>query len=255
MDELPSNARAMLELARDGHDPPDDSARARVRRRVALALAAPAVAGALGGGKSATSAGAAAGGARGIGGSWLGVKGWVAAALVVAGVGGATIIASNRSSDPRPAAPAADARAQAPAAEVAQPAPDPQPRPAAQASSAESAGAVPVASSGRRPGRNARGALRAGASMDLTRETELLSRAAQLLTQRDVAGARALLDEHRRSFRRPLLREEREGLLVLGRCVEDPSAAREQARVFLARAPASVLVARIASACALSASE
>jgi hypothetical protein len=255
MDELPSDARAMLELARDGHDPPDDGARARVRQRLALALTVPALGGVLGSGKSATGAGAAAGGAKGIWGSWLGVKGWVAAALVVAGLGGATIIASNRSGAPRPAAPVADARAQALAAKVAQPAPDPQPQPAAQASSAESAGVVPVATSGRRPGRNARGALRAGASMGLTQETELLSRAAQLLAQRDVAGARALLDEHRRSFRQPLLREEREGLLVLGRCVEDPSAAREQARLFLARAPASVLVARIASACALSANE
>jgi hypothetical protein len=255
MDELPSDAKAMLELARDGHDPPDDGARARVRRRVALALAAPVVGGALGGGKSATGAGAAAGGGTGIWGSWLGVKGWVAAALVVAGVGGATIIASNRSSGPRPVAPAADAREQAPVAEAAQPAAGPRPQPSAQISSAESAGAVPVATSGRRPGHNARGALRAGASMGLAQETELLSRAAQLLAQRDVAGARALLDEHRRSFRHPLLREEREGLLVLGRCVEDPSAAREQARLFLAHAPTSVLVARIASACALGAKE
>jgi hypothetical protein len=56
MDELPSDARAMLELARDGHDPPDDGARARVRQRLALALTVPALGGVLGSGKSATGA-------------------------------------------------------------------------------------------------------------------------------------------------------------------------------------------------------
>ena len=52
-----------------------------------------------------------------------------------------------------------------------------------------------------------------------------------------------------------MLREEREGLLVLARCMETPDAARKQAERFLARAPAGVLVARIARACGLNATE
>jgi hypothetical protein len=84
---------------------------------------------------------------------------------------------------------------------------------------------------------------------------ELLSRAARLLAQHDVAGARALLDQHRRSFERSQLREEREGLTVLAQCMEQPVNARQRARLFVASAPASVLVARIEKACALKARE
>lgn len=84
---------------------------------------------------------------------------------------------------------------------------------------------------------------------------ELLSHAARLLAQHDVPSARALLDQHRRSFGRSQLREEREGLTVLAQCMEQPVTARQRARLFVASAPASVLIARIQHACALDASQ
>ena len=40
MSELPHEARELLELAREGHEPPAPDARSRVRRGVAVAVAA-----------------------------------------------------------------------------------------------------------------------------------------------------------------------------------------------------------------------
>jgi hypothetical protein len=255
MDELPSEARALLELARDGHDPPEDGARARVRQRLVVALTVPAAGAALGGRTGSEAAtGAASGVSKGISGAWLGAKGWVVAAVLAAGVGGTTLVAWNRAPH-RTAAPVPSVSEVRAASDVPEPAQAVRaPRPGLASPPAEprvlDRDLAPVS---RRSGRSApgRGASRGG----LGQEMELLSRAARLLAQHDVAGARALLDQHRRSFERSQLREEREGLTVLAQCMEQPVNARQRARLFVASAPASVLVARIEKACALKARE
>jgi hypothetical protein len=252
MDELPPRARALLELAKDGHDPPDAAARARVRRRLAVAVTAAAL-----GGAPATKVGAAqsAGISKGLWGAWFGAKGWVAAALVIAGVSGVALTAVRRGAAPAPSAATTAAREPQPV-RLTQSITPPRPQLSAplpaQPSSEASVPPRVVPKAGRRL---AEGTRRVVAPSGLARERALLARAAERLAQGDVSAARALLDEHSSSFRRPQLREEREGLLVLARCLEDPSAARAQAQQFIARAPASVLIARIASACALATEE
>jgi hypothetical protein len=279
MDELPSEARALLELARDGHDPPEDGARARVRQRLVVALMVPAAGAALGGGAGSEAVTGAAGGvSQGISGAWLGAKGWVVAGVLAAGMGGSTLVAWNRDA-PRTAAPvpqAAEARAasdapepalavRAPQPGLAAPPADPSdaPEPALAVRAPQPGLAAPpadpsvvagvVAPVSRRPGRSA--PLRGAGRGRLGDEMELLSQAARLLAQHDITGARALLDQHRGSFERSQLREEREGLVVLAQCMEQPLTARQRARLFVASAPASVLVARIEKACTLSANE
>jgi hypothetical protein len=80
----------------------------------------------------------------------------------------------------------------------------------------------------------------------------LLSQAADALENKDVGKARTALNAHRQRFSRPQLREERDGLSVLARCLERPDSAQGEALSFVQKSPASILATRIKQACGLS---
>jgi hypothetical protein len=85
---------------------------------------------------------------------------------------------------------------------------------------------------------------------DLEAEMQLIAQADAELRQGRYPGALHALTEHARRFPRGVLREERAALRVLTLCGQDPGprAQRERER-FLAGAPASVLAARVQTAC------
>jgi hypothetical protein len=184
----------------------------------------------------------------------LSPAGWIAIALLGVSTLGATLMVASVKPRLPPARPAQEGRAQE------QPGSRPVPVEAVPATSQEPPNeALPDRSATLelKPEPRAGGAPRAAAraagdASSLAQETTLLARAADLLNAGNAAAAKQLLEEHRRRFAHPLLREERDGLGVLARCIEQPARAQREARAFVARAPASLLVPRIDKACTLS---
>jgi hypothetical protein len=231
MNELPREARAMLALAKDAHDPPE---RERVRGRVLAAVAiAP-----LG-----LSASALAKPSAGLFKAWFGGKSALAGALLLLAAGGS--LAALRA---RPDAPTRSAR-------VAQPAPvEQQDAPAAPGKGVEGA-AAPAADvmRGKGPARAGRASVKnnGAAAPSLHAEVSLLTRAEDQLERGDAQAALRSLQEHRRRFAHSQLQPEREGLEVLAHCQQKQAKSQAAARAYLARTPASLLVARIEHTCEL----
>jgi hypothetical protein len=258
VDDLPPDAKKFLALTKGVHDPSDPQARARIEQRIwsTLALANPA---------PSNSQQPPGMGAREVAASsWLSSKyTLIGVALVLAGGGvlwGIGPRSSQQADGPN------DVAAQLPAADepsglvlagpptvaaLAEPLPDaPGSDPAIKLASTSSF-------SGPRnpPAHHARRSMapesdQEGAS-SLADEAALLARASAQLTQGNASAAAALLAEHQRRYPASQLGEEREGFGVMTDCLMERTRARQSARAFVTRNPASVLVPRIAHLCAL----
>ena len=276
MDELPADAKAWLALAREADHAPAGASE-RVRRRVAVAVGA---AGAVTLATWAKGSGSAAPVKTALLASSSAKLAVVAAAL--AALGGTTFAVLHGARDPqRPAAaphavrvahagtvpkPSADmavvpttetqnaaesqtrevAVPQAPAPAVAVPQ-APEQGHALAAPEASAVGTAPTVGSRRLAAQPP-----SAADAALSAEMDLLSQASAALNAGDAAAARALLTTHRARYRDGQLRQERQALEVLARCVANEPGAGVAARAYLRRVPDGILAARIESACATS---
>jgi hypothetical protein len=253
MDELPSEAKRVLALAKRAQPGPEDGARERVRQRIEVAV----VAAALAEGELASGGlGKLGSGRRFLTSS----KVMLASTALFIGVGGALLRGRAPVASP-PQSPATVELAAAPsqaatahdearhALRAREPArfdqaSDEVPAPAAlqeiHTPHAQGARARPANAGAGEP------------SFALAAEMSLLSQAADALAEQDTSRARLALNEHQKRFRHPQLREEREGLSVLTRCMERPDGAQGEARSFVHKSPSSILAARIKQACRLS---
>lgn len=252
MDELPQRAKAVLSLARDVHDPPDAAARERVRTKLAAALLVSPASGAAA--AHAAKVAQAATTKATYAGLFGSAKLWISGAVLVAAAGGAGLVAvssSKQVNQPAHVSPAAAAAKVAPAEPTSR-----APRVEAVEASPERAPETPApevveASRNVRKATPRRVASAGSAHPSLAEERALLARAAEQLAAHDPDAALGLLSEHRKRFRQSQLSEEREGLRVLAHCLQHPAGTRAEARAFITRSPASVLVARIERACDL----
>jgi TolA-binding protein len=242
MDELPNDLRDIIELARDGYDPPD-GAQQRVRLALAAAIGAPAAGGALTGGKAALSSKAPAAIAAKAG--WLTLGGKLTAAVVgmVAAAGIGFAVYTSRAPTPAPVAPPVVAPAPAVAQPPAKAQPQrEQPRPEAAAPSVQAAQqAEPKPSKPRKV---------APPADTLTQEMALLRAASEALAKGDQADALVKLDTHAKRYPNGSLREERDGLRAIAECTRSQNPSTEAATSFAQHYPSSLLTARVKAACA-----
>lgn len=247
MDELPRDAKELLALARSADEPPT-AARGRVRQAVALTLTA-SVATSAGHAGASSSAKSAALKTPFLS-TLSGKLALVSSALVMLGAG--AFVLSRTTAPSRPSesavAPASPSLPNA-AAYEARPAVD-QP----SERSAEPAAPETTVEDSAPPARVARAhkpqALAPSASDDgLRAEMTLLHDASAALDRGEVAQARSLLHAHRAQHANGQLREERQGLEVLARCMANDASAESSARAYLRSTPEGVLSARITSAC------
>ena len=247
MDELPNEARELLRLASDMHDPPSADARLRVRRGVAAAVA-------TGIGVTIASQAVAQGTVK------VGLFSGLTAKI--AGAGMAVVVVSALAVNAPKLASHDEAKARArttshrakhatlPAPAVAPPERAnetalavPTPEPAANA-------LAPSAPSIARKDPARRHDKAAVAEVDgLRAETALLNRASQALSGNQLGAAKRYLAQHESEYRRSALREEREGLQALVGCLQNPAHAKKQGLRFVAQAPQSVLAQRVMRAC------
>lgn len=235
MDELPNDLRAMLELARDGHDPPDDSAKQRVRMALAVAIGAPSAGAVLRGGKAAamnSQAPAALAAKTG----WLtfGSKLTAAAVGTIAAAGIGYAVLSSR----------------APAPETSVPAPAIAPVPVIEpVVEAPVVAALPDEEKEAAPAEELKPRKIAPAADTLGEEMALLRSASEALARSDEDAALVHLRTHAKRFPRGSLREERDGLRAIAECTRDQDPSQEAAQRFARQYPNSVLAARVATAC------
>lgn len=236
MNELPREAKAMLALAKDAHDPPDPRARERVRGKVLAAVTVVPV---------GLSVGAAQLGkpSAGLFKTWFGSKTALAGALIALGAVGSMTVMRARPDAARPAP------AVAPPASLPEPASAGLPTPVV--TPAASTQLEPEALPARVRSVRAAAASAPTPVPSLHAELNLLANATQQLEQGDTQAALRSLAEHRRRFARSQLRPEREGLEVLAHCQQKRAQAQKAARAYLARTPTAVLIARIEQACGL----
>jgi hypothetical protein len=239
-------AQELLNAGRRAHDPtPDD--RQRVRAKLATRIAA--------------AAAAAAGATKpvGVGGSML-LKTWLSMALLVVAAGysatRATPVAEGmeRAGPPSITAPAGD-----PAVTGAAPdAPAIEPGPAFAATTPALPAPSPAGAAGvsGAPGANAPGGFAAprpppSASGDLEGEMALLANAQAAIQRGDFATALARLEEHRRTYPRGMLGEERAAAQIIALCGAGRTGeARALGAAFLARHATSPLAPRVRGSCA-----
>lgn len=239
MDELPSEAKSVLHLAKSAQVGVSSGTRTRVRARVEAAVAAGALSHS---GRPPAAAGEPFAASKGF---FTSTKVMLASGALLFGVGGALygVHPGLALKSPSPV--------HAPAESVAKVA---LAKPAARAitdvteahSSVQPSAAPdsrPAANMANKPAESSRHALAA--------EVSLLSQAAEALAVKDVERARSMLNEHRRRFARPQLREERDGLSLLARCIEREGRAQDDALAFVSQRPTSVLAGQIRRACGL----
>jgi hypothetical protein len=240
MDELPNDLRAMLDLARDVHDPPDDAAKQRVRIALAAAIGAPTAGAVLTGGKAAAMNSQAPLAAKT---GWLVLSGKVTAAavgtLAAAGIGYAVL--SSRAPVSTPIAVPAPVAVQSPVMEP--PATEPP------AGEAPALAALPVEEKEAPPLEELKPRKVAPAADTLGEEMALLRSASEALVHGDEEAALVHLRTHAKRFPRGSLREERDGLRAIAECTRDPNPSQEAAQRFARQYPNSVLAARVATAC------
>lgn len=244
MDELPSKAKHILTLAKGAQPKAEPGARERVRVRVDAALAGAAI-------TTHSEDAARALGKLGRGKTFLTSSKVMLASSVLLLGGGAMLLGTRTpkaTPDERPTpAEVASAEVRAytePRSQAVVAAPEPseaaprdEPPVSALATAQTQAGALAKQGGDRR--------------FALAAEMSLLSEATDALAKRDAAHARALLIEHRKRFHNAQLREERAGLWVLVRCLEEPAAALDEAATFVRKSPTSLLAMRVKRACGL----
>jgi hypothetical protein len=240
MDELPRDARAFLDLARDAHDPPErTAAHARVHARLMSAIAAPPALGTLAPASAAATRGWSV---------WIsGSKIMIASAVIA--LGSAAYWAFSAQRQPVSVSVVAPV---SPAQQVVVASVQPAPVPHVEALAVP---AMPLTAP--LPGRPATKVVRHASgtrpgTANLAAETSLLARASSQLAHDDVAAALVSIENHRRRFGAgSQLAQEREGLQALAQCLGDQPSSRAHAQRYIARAPSSVLVARLELACGL----
>lgn len=250
MDELPKEARELLRLASDMHDPPSADARLRVRRGVAAALA-------TGVGATIASQAIAQGSVK------AGLFSGISAKLLGAGTA-VVVVSALAVTAPKLTAPDTSFRRQAAAHADTHRAPakptviSVEERAVPPSEPRFEAVAVPASEPPQsvRKETHARPHARRHAPEipiveidQLRSETALLNRASQAISQGDLAEAERVLEQHAAQFRRSALGEERDGLRTLVRCMQNPTRAKAQGTRFVARAPESVLAQRVMRAC------
>jgi hypothetical protein len=217
------SAQELLDQARSAHDP-TDADRARVRRKLAVRIAAGT---ALGGSVAKASSVATT--------TLLKI---VAPILVVSAVGG--YVLSRPATSISTIEPAATSVERAPAVTLEKPA-----EPAA--TEVPIAAAPPLVASHAPHTKQPPPA----ASADLDAETMLLAQAQGAIQQKDFTGALAKLDAYDHAFPAGVLKEEGMAARVVALCGAGRSAdAQTLARTFLARYPRSPLAVRVRSSCA-----
>ncbi|MEY4511513.1 MAG: hypothetical protein RLZZ450_3635 [Pseudomonadota bacterium] len=271
MTNLPDDCQRLLELARDGHDPVDPSARLRVRHAVAASLALSAAAGgsiapsAL----PATHAGASnsqvlssaahttLSGKTGLA-VFMSKLGAVAtAAVAAAGIGYAvyrTQQPAPRVQLPNPSVAAPEASAPETTGEpVAHEVERQQLTPDAVSRTASADSAAEAAALGREAAGVAQSPLstrRKQRASTLSGETALLRTASEAIARGDESAALDALGLHARQFPQGSLREERDGLRAIAECTRDTTPSAASAKRFARAYPHSMLSARVAKACA-----
>jgi hypothetical protein len=273
VDELPPNARDLIEAARHADDPSaadrariDAKARARFAAMGVTVLSPPAgleTAQAAGGAGGQTAAGAGAqGGAAAAAAAGTATATKVVATAVIAGAVAFGAVRGLQTAEPEPASgrrlEAVTVSATGPVAAM-----DPEsatgPEPATEPESATESGPVtasepvPVAEGSRpRRRRRARRTRDEGVADDgrLAAEVALIGRVHDALQAGHHAQALRLLRAHREGFAEGALAQERRGLRVLALCGAGRLAeGRRLRRRFLSAAPGSLLAARVRGAC------
>jgi hypothetical protein len=241
MKQLSPSARRLFELAR-GQDEPDELARNRVARALAVRIAA---------GASLTAAGASAA-------TSAAHLGWIAAkSALVVGVTGVLVAGgwltwrTLRPADSPFASPYQPAMVAKPAPAVhAEEKPSPEPRPL---DTIRDPGKVPVYRKPARPAVQSESPTRSPAveaEDRLRAETEALRLAQQALRERMPEQALRLLDEQDLRFRGGLLPQERTAARILALCQAGRvGEARVQALRFEQLWPRSALLGRVRAAC------
>jgi hypothetical protein len=254
MDELPPDARAFLAQAKRVHDPHDPRARERIARRLSAALGL--------GGTGFEHAQAGSGAGTSALGSWLGGGKVMLATAVLALASGGAWWSLRSKGVPHVATPVAAAALSAP---VAEPMPEIAPEVSVLPVN-EQTESLPLARGREGPLQARRGSaahVSARAqklatpksnemlATSLADETSLLARASDQLMQHNTEAATRLLEEHTRRYPKSQLQQEREGFLIMARCLRGLRRGSDEAREFLVRNPASVLVPRLSHLCAL----
>jgi hypothetical protein len=240
MDELAPEARALLLLVSDGHEPPAGASE-RVWQAVTTDIAG---GGGVGGTPAAGRSGLWSGGAS----SFMSKGGWIMALIAGAGLGAFLLFmpGSSARNDAQSAAKVAVPTGPVVATEAVRER-DPNER---VVESVSHAAASDADSSARALGSPTRRAQSQPADT-LLQEVTALRRASEVLASDHPAKALALLRAHERRFRSGALREEREALVVLALCTQGSSAAQESAQTFLGQVPHAILRSRIEKACKL----
>ncbi|MDB4975876.1 MAG: hypothetical protein JWN48_4217 [Myxococcaceae bacterium] len=258
MTELPDELRALLNMARDAHDPTDPEARTRVRGAIAASVLI-----SSGAATSSVFPQAAASNTQTLGtslhaskASWA-LFGSKLSTLAVGAVAaaGLSLAAYGYS---KQAAPAVQPTTSAVLQHVAPAHSEASPEREAVAPAALPPSLPDTRSGSAAPELPARAERASGTrkplhgSDSMAAETALLRSASQALARGDESAAIALLREHGRRFPAGSLREEREGLRAIAECsVDDASRSvrAQTARRFMHQYPGSLLGARVTKAC------
>jgi len=237
--DLDADCRRILSLARDARTPTlQDKARIERRMAVAIGLSAAAVTTAGAASATAASATAASSGAAKAAGSALALK-WAlgGCALLAAAVASYAALSSSEPAPPR--------------AHVARPAVIPVPSPSADAVP-HGLPAPALAPAPARAHAHAHTRARAAAGGALSTELVLLHAAQAAWRAGDPERALTLSAQHRRRYPRSALGLERDALRVLALCdLKRSEEAERLGRAWLARAPSSPLRTSIERSCAM----
>jgi hypothetical protein len=238
MNELGPQARALLALVEDGHDPPQGASE-RVWQATTRDIASLGAGGAHGAGSASAWQGAA--------GSFLGKAAWVLAVIAGAGVVAFLLVMAKPPTHTRALpSPVLAPPLAPPPASATELAPNTNP-PVVSADQAKGAPAQLTRAPGATHGTGQHTPHDA-----LLQEVTALRRASDLLTHDQPAQALALLRAQRNRFRAGALSEEREALMLLARCALGASASEKSSvMTFLDRTPNSVLRGRLESTCRL----
>ena len=258
MSELPDDLRALLNLAKDGHDPTDPRAQGRVRHAIAASLL-------LSSGTAASSSvfpEAAASktltvaqGAKATKAAWVlfGSK-LTTLAAGTAAVVGLSLAAYHYAPRSAPVQSAFSASSSAqpaaiPSASARRDDPVPSVEPLVPAAATDDLSARGSAADDRRDAAKLH-KTRASAE-DLSAEMALVRTASDALARGDESAALAALREHAHRFASGSLRVERDGLRAIAECSRETGPSNASAKRFLRMYPHSLLSARVTKACAV----
>jgi hypothetical protein len=256
MSELPDDLRALLNLAKDGHDPTDPEAPRRVRHAIAASLllstgtgASSSVFPAPGVSNTLT----LAKGAKATKAAWV-LFGSKVATLTAgtAAVVGLSIASYHYAPNAMPVQPGRPAATLPTPAASAQPEQAPIPRVESAAPAATAVDVPTRHASAGDPNASTKQPHKARPSADdLAAEMALVRAASDALAQGDEQAALTALREHARRFANGNLRVERAGLTAIAECSRDSAPSNASAKRFLRTHPHSLLSARVTKACAV----